>query len=328
MFMASIKDVAKLAGVSPSAVSKYFKTPEHMREITKDRIKAAVNALDYYPSRIAKSLRSGSSGVIAIVLPFITNPYFADVFTHFQELCTNNGLVPVALEISSERDLRQETALLRSGLFDGALCYTTGDTEKLFSEQNADFPVVYLGPAAEPDARLYVSLDLRAGIYELCAHLSSIGVKSLGYIGNNDASSDQKLGAVKKFCTKEALTLDRAFTNRDSYSYESAYLICEGMIKSGKNLPDAFIASSDMLAVGVYKCLEEHGYNVPGDVKLSGHDDTDISKLYSPSFTTIHIPVRDLCVSAFQVLYSRMYPHQPPPDKTCYDTKLVIRETT
>jgi len=326
--MAVIKDVAKLAGVSPSAVSKYFKTPDQMRDSTKERIKSAVKALDYYPSRIAKSLRSGKSGVIAIVLPDITNPYFANIFAHFHKLSTEKGRVPVALEIESGRNLQQETALLRSGFFDGALWYISGDTEKLFSEQNIDIPVVYLGPTCNTNIRPQVSIDLSAGMFELCGYLASGGVERLGFIGNNDLSAAQKLDAVKEFCAREVTILDGNFTNTNSNNYEEGYNTCRNMIKSGKKLPDAIITSADVIAVGVYKCLEEHGYRVPEDIKLSGYDNMDISKLYSPSLTTIHIPVKELCESAFEILYSHMYVEEPVSGKTNFDTKLIIRETT
>ena len=326
--MASIKDVAKQAGVSPSAVSKYFKTPELMRDSTKKRIAAAVKVLDYYPSHIAKSLRSGRSGVIAIALPSITNPYFTDIFAQFHKLSTKYGFVPVAIETDYGRNLQQDIELLRSGLFDGVLFYNTGETGNLFSAPNLDIPMVYLGPAADSNTRSYVSVDLRAGMLELCAHLTSIGVKRLGYIGNDDESSVHKLDAINVFCAGEALTLDSDFTSMDADSYNKGYKCCEHFIKSGGKLPDAILTSSDMVAVGVYKCLEENGYRVPEDVKLSGYDNTDISKLYSPAITTIHIPVKELCEGAFNMLYSLINSEEPKVSETCFDTKLIVRETT
>ena len=85
--MATIKDVAKLAGVSPSAVSKYFISPDHMREKTKLQIAAAVEELNYHPNSLARSLRNGCSGVVAITVPDARNPHFGRYIHLMQDIC-------------------------------------------------------------------------------------------------------------------------------------------------------------------------------------------------------------------------------------------------
>ena len=142
--MAVIKDVAKLAGVSPSAVSKYLRTPQNMRADTRERIRAAIETLHYQPSQLAKSLRTGRSGMIAITIPEIDNPYFSDVFSFFQSLCSNNDLVPVMLRTNTPAELERTATVLNAGFLDGAICYDAGEAGKLFTDRTIRIPLVYI----------------------------------------------------------------------------------------------------------------------------------------------------------------------------------------
>ena len=89
--MASIKDVAKKAGVSVAAVSKYLKTPENMRETTRTRIAQAITELNYHPNPLAQSLRTGRTHIIAITLPEVDNPYFTKMFKLLQHDSSPRG---------------------------------------------------------------------------------------------------------------------------------------------------------------------------------------------------------------------------------------------
>lgn len=327
--MAVIKDVAQKAGVSVSAVSKYFTSPGHMRTDTKERIRKAVEALDYQPSHLAQSLRTGRSGMIAITIPEIDNPYFGDVFDCFHALCSGAGLVPLMLRTNTHAELENTTRILRAGFIDGAICYDAGEAGKLFADQNVRVPLVYMGPPSALPMAHSVVVDLRAGMLELCRHLEERGAKRVGFIGPvDDASAAEKFAALKDYCAGGGLTLDDDFCVPNCYGYEGGFQSCEGFLARGKALPDALIAESDMLAIGLVKCLMQNGVTPPRDIMVSGYDDTVTARMYNPSLTTIHIPSGEMCAEALRVLRGLLAGEAPAEGPAVFKTKLVVRRTT
>ena len=301
--MAVIKDVAKLAGVSPAAVSKYLRTPQNMREDTRERIRSAIDELQYQPSQLAKSLRTGRSGMIAITIPEIDNPYFGDVFSFFQSLCSNNDLVPVILRTNTPAELERTVTVLNAGFLDGAICYDAGEAGKLFTDRAIRIPLVYMGPLTDPPMRRSVSVDLRTGMEELCRHFAARGARRISYIGPyDDASSRQKFNTIRAFCDTGQLTLDESLVYPYCYGYDGGYENCTRMLNSIRTLPDAIIAESDMIAIGVLKCLNEHGIRVPDDILLSGYDNTGLSQMKSTALTTVHITSLEMCEQALRII--------------------------
>ncbi len=329
--MAVIKDVAKLAGVSPSAVSKYLRTPQNMRADTRERIRAAIETLHYQPSQLAKSLRTGRSGMIAITIPEIDNPYFSDVFSFFQSLCSNNDLVPVMLRTNTPAELERTATVLNAGFLDGAICYDAGEAGKLFTDRTIRIPLVYMGPLTDSPVHQSVSVDLRTGMEALCRHLTARGARRIGYIGPyDDASSRQKFAAIRAYCDGGTLTLDESLIYPHCYGYDGGYESCTRMLNSGKALPDAIIAEADMIATGVLKCLIEHGVRVPDDILLSGYDNTAISQMTSPALTTIHIPALEMCAQALRMLLAQLNGESAADadSRILFQTQLIARAST
>ena len=118
--MAAIKDVAKLAGVSVAAVSKYLKTPDKMREDTRQRIADAIAKLNYRPNPFAQSLRTGRTNIVAIAIPEVDNPYFSKMFKLLQEYCEDRGLMAMLLKNANMEQARNAAGILKSGLVERA----------------------------------------------------------------------------------------------------------------------------------------------------------------------------------------------------------------
>jgi len=328
--MAVIKDVARMAGVSVSAVSKYLQTPQNMRADTRERIQSAIETLHYRPSQLAKSLRTGRSGIIAITIPEVDNPYFGEVFNCFQNLCSDNGFIPIMLRTNTSSELEHTASLLKAGFIDGAICYDAGEAGKLFKDHDLSIPLIYMGPTSGEVTSPSVQVDLRNGIYELCAHLASCGVKTIGYIGPfDDASSIQKFAALQDSCEEHSLSLLKEHIYPQCYGYDGGYVNCARMLGSGGKLPDAIVAEADAIAMGVLKRLLESGKRLPEDILLSGYDDTDISQMVSPSLTTIHIPSLEMCAAAMKLLLWKLGGGEAPNDgRIIFQTHLVVRDST
>lgn len=325
--MASIKDVAKKAGVSVAAVSKYLKTPENMRETTRTRIAQAITELNYHPNPLAQSLRTGRTNIIAIALPEVDNPYFTKMFKLLQEQCEEWGYLAMLLKNSNANQAKRNASILKSGLADGVICYDEGLADTFISEVEVCIPVVKLAPLPDSEYPATVGIDLRTGIQKLCTHLEQIGVRRLGYIGpDSDVSSFQKIQAIRDCCDSSALFLDPQVFLTDCNSYSTGFACSQKLLKSGVPLPDAIIVESDMIALGVLKGLIEGGVRVPQDVRLSGYDNTDISQMSNPSLTSIHIPMEEICACALNMLRALMEGREVAPVN--FQTGLEIRAST
>lgn len=325
--MAAIKDVAKLAGVSVAAVSKYLKTPDNMREDTRQRIADAIAKLNYRPNPFAQSLRTGRTNIVAIAIPEVDNPYFSKMFKLLQEYCEDRGLMAMLLKNANMEQARNAAGILKSGLVDGVICYDEGQADTFILELEVGVPVVKVGPVTDGAYPATVGIDLRSGIKKLCSHLEETGVRRLGYIGpDSDISSVQKIEAIRQYCDSSALFLDPAVFLTDCHTYSGGYECCQKLLDSGTALPDAIIVESDMIALGVLKCLSRRGIRVPNDVRLSGYDNTDISQMSNPSLTSVHIPLEDICLSALNMLRALMRGEAVSP--VTYHTDLEIRTST
>ena len=222
--MAAIKDVAKLAGVSVAAVSKYLKTPNNMREDTRQRIAQAIEELNYRPNPFAQSLRTGKTNIIAIAIPELDNPYFNKMFKLLQEFCEERGYMAILLKNATVEQAKNAAGILRSGLVDGVICYNEGQANTFIMELDAGIPVVKIDPVITDDYPATVGIDLKTGIEKLCAHLEAVGVRRLGYIGPvSDASSGQKVDALKHYCAGSSLYLDPDVFLTDCYTYGGGF---------------------------------------------------------------------------------------------------------
>jgi len=329
--MAAIKDVAKLAGVSPSAVSKYFRSPNHMRKKTKERIAAAVKELNYHPNSLARSLRNGRSGVVAITVPDVRNPYFGHYVQLMQDVCTKHGLIPLLIQVRTHQEQENAIQILRSGLPDGVICSDDGCFVNQVLNAGLSIPIVQISPDPKAEFPATVLIELKPGILLLCKHLEEQGVRHFSYIGSmGDFSSQEKLQGIQAYCSTHTTTLEDSavFCGNDQNpsSYEAGYAQCECLLQAMPALPDVIICDSDYTALGALKCLTHKGLRVPDDILLSGYDDTESAFMSNPSITSVRIPLESICNAAINDLLQLL--NGQTVTAKFYDTTLSVRTST
>lgn len=307
--MATIKDVAKAAGVSVSAVSKYLKTPTNMREDSRERISKAIEELEYKPSILARGLRTGKSGIIAIMIPEIENPYFNTIFDHIHKACQKKNLIPVLFRSNTPDEIEEDIKLLKSGLVDGTIYYDEYNVTNLLRDAGVTIPFVTWSTNFRNNDKNTVYLDLEKGYTELCRYLESIGVRDIAFIGlNENFSSLSKFRAVTEYCDAQEhqLRIGKNSVFSNCVDYSGGLKACSTMLQTLSPLPDAVICESDLVAMGVLKELVHNGFAVPEDIMLSGCDHTMLSTMSNPTITTIHIPSKEMSIAALDMLCTLM----------------------
>lgn len=287
--LATLKDVALVAGVSARTVSNVVNGSVHVAEDTRKRVQEACDRLGYRPNLLARNLRSGRSKVIALVVPEIGSPYFGELSQAIIEEARRRGYV--VLIDHTGGDSEQEKQFLShssaSNLFDGVLLSpfrVTGDELR----EILDVPFVLLGPRLFDPAFDHVSIDNVAAAAEATAHLLRQGRRRVAAIGDQDwiGSAVRTLGFRKAHedfglpVQEDLIVPARHFTRQEGASAMSA------LIEAGK-VPDAVFCFNDLLALGAMRAIHEHGLRVPDDIAVIGFDNIEEGQYATPSLTTI-----------------------------------------
>jgi DNA-binding LacI/PurR family transcriptional regulator len=328
--MAAIKDVAKLAGMSVSAVSKYLKNPESLRPESKIRIEEAIRALHYIPSPIARSLRTKRTETLAVVVPDIINPFFAELFEWIRSRCAVNGILALLQIASSPLESAQVVSSILSRQADGViLCFPDReDILKTLKKQSPKLPVVMMSWHRSDAAIGNILLDVRKGIDQITNHLIDLGHTRIGYVGgfsDSTISKEKYLG----FCDamKNAnLPICAQKIRQGPQTMRFAHDSMKQLLHSEKDL-QAVVCENDILAVGcITCCLHEH-IPIPARFSITGFDDIPLAGVFEPQITTMKLPIREMGESAVDAIMNKTkYPDRMK--FRVFDAEMVVRGTT
>ena len=184
--MAVIKDVARLAGVSVSTVSKYLNAPSRLREDTKKRVEAAIKELSYVPSPLARSMRTGKTHSVAVMVPDISNPFYGETYGNIQSALMLNGYVPILYTTDNNPDILKNylsDALVRK--LDGVILCFVDEAEEIM-DYIEEIQKAYLLYCSRVRFKYKSQLGCNRcfeGTYKATNHLISLGHTDIGYIG-------------------------------------------------------------------------------------------------------------------------------------------------
>ncbi len=329
--MAAIKDVAKFAGMSVAVVSKYLQNPQSVRKDTKEKIEEAIQALNYVPSPIARSLRTKRSGMIAVVVPDIINPFFAELFDVIRKTCISQSMLAILQTAQNDSEIDQTIESVLSRQIDGViLCFL--DDEKFINalkEKAPDLPVTSMSWHKYADNIGNIVLDVRRGIYDVTKYLLENGCMKFGYIGGPEESiiSSEKfkgfLSAIESSNNKNARLIS---VRRGKSSMLSGHDFIKEMHESNPYI-DAIVCENDALAIGCLTYCLNQKIPVPSSMKITGFDDIPLSEIFEPSLTTVHLPIEEMGKCAAEMLSKRII-DKVAVKESIFETTLVIRKST
>lgn len=352
--MAAIKDVAKLAGMSVAVVSKYLKNPDSVRADTKAKIETAINSLHYVPSPIARSLRTKRTGMIAVVVPSIVNPFFAELFESIKQSCTSNSILAILLTAESQDEMGQAIQSIISRQFDGVvLCFP--DQESFLTElkkKAPNLPLAIMTWHGLAENIGNIVLDVRKGIFQAASHLLSLDCKEIGYIGGpaKSAISREKFQGFLAALDNESTTKNEKLSPKNIAQEDSNVKQHEKKqvnlqnIRQGKATMrfghDAMkeiyesnpsiqgvVCENDALAIGcVTYCLHQN-IMIPKQIMITGFDDIPLAGMFEPPITTVRLPVDEMGQCAVDMIKNQIEGIIANETKI-FETELVIRGTT
>ncbi len=303
----TLEDIGRIAGVSRSTVSRVINDKSNVNPEVRERVWAVIDRTGYSPNVLARSLVSGRTGVIGLVIPsgvhsLFEDPYFSRLI---QGISSASNAAGNTLSLFIFQNEEEEAALyprvVKSGVLDGLILTATRMADPLLARMAlGEIPLVIVG-RPDVDGVSYVDVDNRGGAARAANHLADLGHERIGFIGapvNTTAGIDRLSGFVEGLA-RHGLRLHPDLRADGDYSSGSGYLAMQRLIP---HRPDAVFAANDSMAAGALRALHEAGVRVPEDTALMGFDGLPASERAVPPLTTIRQPVTETGARAVEML--------------------------
>lgn len=332
----NIKDIAKLAGVSVSTVSKIINNYSDISEDTKTRVQRIIKETGYTPSNSAKTLATKSSNLIGVIFAGMlnvdfTHPFFIEVLNSFKKQMGLLGydLIFFSNEKFQSGDTNDYLARCLHFNVDGCLLITGQELETSISElDNSSIPCIGVDLKLSGDNSGYIMSDNFKLSTKVVEHFYLLGYRELGYIGS---SSESEISNIRESGFRKALEdlglpiNENWFLNGSNFFEASGYETMRRMIANG-NLPRAIFAASDQLAIGAMRALKESAIAVPDTAAIIGCDDIEACNYTTPLLTTIKQNKDKIGRLAALMLYD-LINNQSGTSSFSVEPELIIRES-
>jgi DNA-binding LacI/PurR family transcriptional regulator len=327
----TMKDVARLAGVSVQTVSVVVNDKAVVAPETRNRILAAIEELGYRPQAIARSLRTGTTRTIGLMVADITNPFFARMADAVEDQAHAAGYSLILYNTHSDPEREQTYLQIAAQRWvDGMLFVTTTDElHGLHALQDAGIPAVAIDRIPHGYGGPHVILDNRMSGWLAAEHLLGLGHRDLVHIcGPLDLRlSLERLESFESALHERGLTPVPHVVGDASWSCESGYRAMLTLLE-GERRPTAVFAGNDRLAIGAMRAIVEAGLRIPEDVSVVGVDDIELAAYQTPPLTTIRQSLRDVATLATRILLDHIRGTDSRHSRVVFEPELVVRQST
>ncbi|EOX1845938.1 substrate-binding domain-containing protein [Vibrio cholerae] len=329
--MATMKDIARLAGVSTSTVSHVINKSRFVSDEIAERVNNAAQQLNYAPSALARSLKMNRTKTIGMLVTTSTNPFFGEVVKGVERSCYHQGynLILCNTEGDNQRMKASINTLLQKRVDGLLLMCSTLEGERLdVFDRYPDIPVVVMdwGPILFASDKIQDN-SLQGG-YMAAKHLIECGHREIGCITGPliRHQAQMRYEGYKRALSEKGIAINPDWIVESDFECEGGYNAFEKLCERGK-LPSALFVCNDMMAMGVIQAANLRGLRVPDDLSLIGYDDVHIAKFMSPALTTIHQPKYRLGKAAIDTLLYRLENPDTTAQVVQLEPTLVVRNS-
>ncbi|WP_395026442.1 LacI family DNA-binding transcriptional regulator [Comamonas odontotermitis] len=307
--MTSIKDVARVAGVSVTTVSHVLNKTRAVLPSTQERVLDAVQSLGYVPSAVARSLKMNATHTIGMLVPNNSNPYFAELVRAVEDACFAAGYALLLCNTDDNAD-RQKVYLdvLSQKRVDGLIVASTSDDETMSRHlAQTAMPMVLIDRAIAGLERPCVQTDHVQGGLLATEYLVGLGHQRIACIGGPEhlLSSAQRVQGWRQALQRMGHGTD-LLVHAD-FSVNGGYLAMQTLLQGpAAARPSAVLACNDLMAMGALRAVHEYGLQVPQDVAVVGYDDIELASYTQPPLSTVAQPVKAMAHQALALLREDM----------------------
>jgi len=308
-----LRDVAERAGVSIRTVSNVVNGYAPVATPTRERVEAAVAELGYRPNLLARNLKRGRSGVLALVVPELDVPYFAELARAVITQARPHGYTVVLDQTDGEPEREREMIMQgsRGALFDGVILSPLALSQAELAERDSRIPLVLLGERIADGGFDHVAIDNIAAAREATEHLFSIGRRRVAAIGDQPYESGEtaQLRTRGYRAAHEAAgrPVDESLiVPRPRFHRADGAEAMQQLLDHPGGPPDAVFCYNDLLALGALRTLMSQGIRVPDDVAIVGFDDIEDGRYHTPSLSTVSPDKQRIAQLAVERLVTRL----------------------
>lgn len=315
----TIKDIAKICGVGVSTVSRAINNYPDINPETRKQIQEVIKEYGYIPNNSARNLKRTESNAVAILIKGITNPLFNQMIKVFDEKMKRSKVTMILQHVSYEEDeVAIALELIKEKRLKGIIFLGSNYYHPKGAVQKINVPFVFstVGAVSEDeDSTRYshITVDDERESYKVVDYLVQMGHREIAIISAEEKNSsvgrlrmEGYLNALKEHCIPiNSSLICRVSDEVEHYSMENGYLTTKRLLESGEKFTAVF-ATSDIMAVGVYRALFEAGLRIPEDVSVVGFDGIELGDYLFPKLTTLVQPVEQLAEETFELLQELM----------------------
>ncbi|ANU27675.1 LacI family DNA-binding transcriptional regulator [Planococcus versutus] len=321
------KDVAKLAGVSQSSVSRVYFEGAKVSTKTREKVLAAAEELGYRPNEFARSLITNRTKIIGLVMKGVQNPFYPQVLTQFANAFKHHGYSVLFVHTNSDEIQAEDIETLLNYNVAGVVITDASMSLNVAESFKANqIPLVFFNRKLSHSTFYSVCCNnLNAG-RSIGHYLMAEGLRDAVYISGNENTStslerEKGFGEALDQCT---LTYAK---HTSDFTYEGGYKTALNIIKNN-TLPSAFFVANDIMALGVLDALRKHAIQVPQQVKVIGFDNISMSSWPAYELTTWEQPIEEMVEATVNYLMSEIANYSGRVEAVEIEGKLIERKTT
>lgn len=329
--MATIKDVARLAGVSTTTVSHVINKTRFVAEGTQEKVMAAVKSLNYAPSAVARSLKCNTTRTIGMLVTQSTNPFFSEVIDGVESYCYRQGYTLILCNTGGlEEKQRDYIRMLAEKRVDGILVVCSDLTQELLEmlDSHQDIPKVIMdwGPKSSQADKIIDNSE--EGGYIATKYLIDHGHRKIACLSGqfSKAACQERILGFRRAMAEINEVPNEDWILEGNFECDTAVLAADKLLAMDE-IPTAVFCFNDTMALGLMSRLQQRGVRIPEDMSVIGYDNIEISEYFSPPLTTIHQPKRRVGKNAFEILLERIKNKEH--DRRIFEMhpELVVRDT-
>ncbi|CAI8815848.1 HTH-type transcriptional repressor PurR [Pseudomonas sp. IT-P12] len=328
--MATIKDVAALAGISYTTVSHVVNKTRPVSEEVRVKVEAAIKSLDYVPSAVARSLKAKTTATIGLLVPNSLNPYFAELARGIEDYCERNGYCVILCNSDDNPDKqRSYLRVLLEKRIDGLIVASAGGDAGLAEGlAGVRTPMVIVDRGLQGVNTDLVRIDHEYGAYLATRHLLELGHRDIATIGGPAGTSvaQMRLAGYRRALQEAGVEVSRERVLESDFTSTGGYTAAATLLE--KNPPTAIFAGNDMIGFGVLRAAAERNIRVPAELSVIGFDDIQMSRYVYPALTTVGQSILQLGEMAAGVLLRRIAKPDTAIDQRIVTPSIVLREST
>ena len=333
MTRCTIKDVAKLANISPATVSLVLNDRPGVNEKTKKRVLEAVEKLNYRPNQIARNLINKKANAIGLVISDICNPFYGELAYNMQKEMDRRN-INLTIGISNNKVKNEKhivDSMIKRGV-DGIVLVPArdgeGDLAHLYELQKMNVPLVFITSRYQGIKADTVMVDLEQATYELTQYLISRGERKIVFVVEKRSllHVERRIAGFRRAFLENGLILDEEDIIEIDPDVESGMLVTKNRILGKK--PDSIIAINAFTAFGIVKELRENNVMVPDEISVSCFDDLELASLLYTPLTVVKQPLDEMCKEALDILEKRIQGENREICEKLILGQLIVRAST